>query len=402
MFEAFYEIIKEFSPEWQLYLTYLPHFSIAFFTGVLLTPIIGYIAVKLNIFDLPAHERKSKSTLNTSDNPTRHIHKKRVPFLGGLAVLIPFIGYMLFTAGQDPVMISILIATGLITVAGALDDIFNLPSKVQFGIHILAAFIIAFSVVNIEVIQNPFGGYFNLNLFSWNFSLFGLPQQLILPGDLIIIGWIVVCINAVKWVGGSDGILEGNSVLALVFLFIIGLQGGHVDVAQMSILLSGTILGFLIYNFPPAKIYTGASGKTAYGFLIAVFAIISGSKIATTMILLFIPLVDFVFVLVNRIIKHKPRSLAQLLKINDKTHLHHKLLELGLTKKQTLLVESSVTLLVGSLGVLTAGVTRLFLLFLIGFIGTIILLILHQISKKRRVKLEQEKEAESPESKYSY
>lgn len=402
MFKAFYETIEALPREWQQYLTYLPHLVIAFFTGVLLTPIIGYVAVKLNIYDLPAHQRRSRATLNTNDNPNRHIHKKRIPFWGGLAVLIPFILYLMTFVDHDSVLIPILIATSLITIAGTLDDVVNLPSKLQFFVHILAAAIIAFSVINIDIIQNPLGGYFDLDIFSLDFSLFGLPQQLVLPGDLIIIAWILVCINAVKWVGGSDGILEGNSVIAFIFLFMISLQGNHIEVAKMSIALAGVISGFMVYNFPPAKIFTGCSGKTAYGFLIGVFAIISGSKIATTMILLFIPLIDFVFVLANRIIVHKPKSIGELLKINDKTHLHHKLLEVGLTKKQTLLLESSITLLVGSLGVLTAGITRLFILLIIGFVGTVTLLILNQILKRRREKINKEKRTESPESKYSY
>ena len=144
---------------------------------------------------------------------------------------------------------------------------------------------------------------------------------------------------------------------------------------------------------------TGSAGKTVYGFLICVLSIITDTKLSTTIILLALPIIDFAYVIIKRYITYKPKSFKELLRINGPDHFHHQLIKLGLTRIQIVLVEMTITLLLGSLAILTTGALTYFVLVLVLAISIgIIVLINIRASKKQK---EEEKE-ESPESKYSY
>jgi UDP-GlcNAc:undecaprenyl-phosphate GlcNAc-1-phosphate transferase len=133
--------------------------------------------------------------------------------------------------------------------------------------------------------------------------------------------------------------------------------------------------------------------------MLALLALVSDSKISTSIMLLGLPVLDAVYVLVRRIIKHKPKNLKDLMQINDTTHLHHKLLELNLSRLQVLLVESSVALFFGSIAIATTGAMRYFGVI---FGLAVILLLIVIINKRANQKKEKDKKSESPESKYSY
>jgi UDP-GlcNAc:undecaprenyl-phosphate GlcNAc-1-phosphate transferase len=143
---------------------------------------------------------------------------------------------------------------------------------------------------------------------------------------------------------------------------------------------------------------SGSSGRSVYGFMIALLALISDAKISTSIMLLALPVLDAIFVIVRRIFVHKPKSLKELLKINDTTHLHHRLLQLKLTRIQVLLLESSIALIIGSVAIATTGAMRYFAVI---FGLALVLLLIVVINYKANKRKEKEKE-KSPESKYSY
>jgi UDP-GlcNAc:undecaprenyl-phosphate GlcNAc-1-phosphate transferase len=144
---------------------------------------------------------------------------------------------------------------------------------------------------------------------------------------------------------------------------------------------------------------SGSSGKSVYGFVLALLALISDAKISTSIMLLGLPVLDAIFVVIRRIIKHKPKSISELMRINDTTHLHHKLLDLNLNRIQVLLLESSIALLFGSAAIATTGAMRYFALI---FGLAIILLLIVIINNRAQKKKDREKKPASPESKYSY
>lgn len=403
--ETFVELLSSFDflrliPDVYLkYLQYFPLFLVALVSSLLITPIIGHISIKLKIFDNPSHLRATK--LNKYDDPGRHIHSKPIPFLGGLAVIIPLVLMILFFLKLSPIVITILIALAILIAAGILDDVYNLPASFQLVAQILASLVIVFSNIDVSFMNNPFNGYLNLEVLKYSSTFLGFPISLIFPGDLLIIPWIILCTNAIKWIAGSDGLMETNSSIAFLLMFILGVRNESALIPAISIICAGSILGFLFYNFPPAKIFTGGTGKSVYGFLIATLALVNGAKIASTIIILALPIIDALFTLYIRYKVHKPKNPLDLLKINDKSHLHHQLLELGLSQKMVLLVESSVVLFAGSLAIFTTGANKFLALIVIIMLLTSSISLLH-IRNKNKKPIKRVTEEDSPESKYSY
>jgi UDP-GlcNAc:undecaprenyl-phosphate GlcNAc-1-phosphate transferase len=162
--------------------------------------------------------------------------------------------------------------------------------------------------------------------------------------------------------------------------------------------MSASLIAFLVYAVPPEKIMSGSSGRTIYGFMLGLLALITDAKISTTIMLLGLPIFDAIFVIFRRIKKYNPKSFKELLKINDTSHLHHKLLELELTTTQVLLLESSIALFFGSIGIATTGAMRYFALVFTLAAILLLIVIIHQKARKKS----EEKTQESPESKYSY
>jgi UDP-N-acetylmuramyl pentapeptide phosphotransferase/UDP-N-acetylglucosamine-1-phosphate transferase len=378
--------------EYYKYLQYLPLFLIGFALALILTPIIGEIALKHDITYKPGIRKNHKDF----DNPEKALHQGITPALGGLAVTIPILLAILFFFKLDSFTIPIILAMLVLMVGSALDDIFNLPARTQLTYQILAALIISFSVINLTNLS-----FFNLNLdiYTWNFSILGLQQSLAFPGDIILFGWILICINAVKWTAGSPGIIEANSFTIFTLIFVIAIRYSSLFSSTVSIVAAGALLLFLIFAFPPQKIMSGSSGKTLYGFLICVFAIVADAKLSTTIMLLLIPLIDFAYVIVKRLLIYKPKNLIELLRINDTNHLHHQLLKLNLTRAQIVLLEMAMTLLIGSLAILSAGAVRYFALIFGAALGIGFIVLANIRASKHKAKTEKE---ESPESKYSY
>lgn len=376
------------------YIAFLPIAMIGILSSFLLTPLIGKIAWQIGATYKPGAKRKGKDF----DNPEKAVHEKEVPALGGLSVLLPAFIITLISFEINFFTIPILAALLVLMVGSALDDIFNLDSKIQFGYQILACLIIVVSVIDLSQISFVDQDIINLSAYTLNFSILRFPFSIVLPGDIILFLWLMLCLNAVKWIGGSPGLLESYSTVIFTLLFIIGVRVSSDFSATVSIVVAGGLLGFLFYAIPPEKILSGSSGKSVYGFLIALLALINESKISTTIMLLSLPLLDAAFVVLKRIVTHKPKSFFQLMRINDTFHFHHQLMKLNISKTQILLIEGFIALIIGSIAIATAGAMKYFaLIFGLSIILLLIVIINFKAEKRRK-----EKEKETPESKYSY
>ena len=374
------------------YIQYWPILLIGMVLALILTPIIGHIATKYDITYKPGVKRKDKEF----ENEQKAVHEGVTPALGGLALTIPALIAILVFFRLDSFTLPLVLALSILIIGTALDDIFNLPAKIQFGYQLLAASIIAFSVINLTNLS-----LFNLPLDSyvWNFSILGLQQSLALPGDILLIFWILVCINAVKWTAGSPGIIEANSLIIFALIFVIAIRSTSLFSATLSILMAGGLLVFLIFAFPPQKIMTGSSGKTIYGLLICVLALIADSKFSTTIMLLALPVIDFAYVIIKRFIIYKPKNLIELIRISDTNHIHHQLLKLNLNRKQVVLIETAITLFLGSFAVLSTGALRFFAIILVLALCIAFIVYINIRASQRKFT---DKKGESPESKYSY
>jgi UDP-GlcNAc:undecaprenyl-phosphate/decaprenyl-phosphate GlcNAc-1-phosphate transferase len=376
--------------EYGKYLEYWPIFLIGFIASFFLTPLIGRLALKKNITYVPNKGRRE------TDNPEKALHKGITPSLGGLAITIPALLAILVFFRLDSFTIPIVLSLVVLMAGATLDDIFNFPPQIQILYQMLATAIIAFSVLSITSI--PFFNI-NLNMFSLDFSLFGIQQSLAIPGDIFLFLWLLVCINAVKWTAGSPGIIEANSLVIFSLIFVIAIRSGAVFSASISALVSASLLAFLIFAFPPQKIMTGSSGKSVYGFLVCILALVADAKISTTVMLLMLPLIDFVYVIVKRYLTYKPKSFGDLMKLSGPDHLHHQLMKLELSRSQLVLIEMSATLFLGSFAILTTGALRYFTLTIALALGIAFIVYTNIRASKKKKKIEDRK---SPESRYSY
>lgn len=375
------------------YLIYLPIFLIGLIFSFLVTPLLGRFAKRFGAIYFPKVKRKNREY----DNAQKAIHEVETPALGGLAVGIAVVVGITIFFRLDAFTIPILLASLVLIVGSVLDDIFNLSSKVQIAYQLLASIIIAISIIDLTFVSFFTTDFLNLTALSWSTQILNIPLSFVFPGDLILIFWILLCINAVKWVGGSPGLIESYSLIIFLLLFVIGVRTFSLFSSTLSILISGTLISLLYFAYPSPKIMSGSSGKSIYGFLISILALISGVKFSTTIMLLAIPIIDAMYVIVYRYITYKPKNIISLMKINDTSHLHHKLLKLNLTSRQILLIETSISLLIGSLAILSTGALRYFaLIFGISAVIAFIVFINYKASTKEKVK------EESPESKYSY
>jgi UDP-GlcNAc:undecaprenyl-phosphate GlcNAc-1-phosphate transferase len=395
-FTSLTEIITNWisNPTLSKYLAFVPIALIAFLATFLITPIIGKIAWSLGATYKPGVKQKGK----VFDNPAKAIHDVETPNLGGLAVVLPAFVITLLSFKLNAFTIPILLALGVLLIGSTLDDIYNLNARIQFGYQILATLIIVVSIVDLSQIGIIDKEILDLSAYSLQFNIFNFPLSIVLPGDFFLFFWLLLCLNAVKWVGGSPGLLETYSGVIFTLIFIVGIRTASDFTSTMSIAISASLLAFLFYAIPPEKIMSGSSGKSVYGFVIALLALINDSKISTSLMLLGLPILDAIYVVIRRIIKYKPKSIKELLKINDTSHFHHKLLELNLSRIQVLLIESSIALLFGSIAIATTGAMRYFgVIFGIALILLAIVMVNNQAEKKK-----QREEEKTPESKYSY
>ncbi|MBN1618106.1 undecaprenyl/decaprenyl-phosphate alpha-N-acetylglucosaminyl 1-phosphate transferase [Candidatus Dojkabacteria bacterium] len=391
------QTINNYLPDnYHPYTKYLPLFLISILITLFSTPIAGYVARKFNIIGKPPSQRDGKKF---SDR--RHLEKQPLPKFGGTAVIIPLLIICFVTLKPDTNLLFLLAGVSVLVVMGIIDDIYEISATAQYSAQMIAAILIFISPMNLSFISTPFGGTIDLDW--WNFlgKIGEIPFEIILPGDLFLIGWILVCINAVKWVGGADGLIEGNSFLGFLALFLLSVRVNEQIPATVSITMAGLLFGFLFYNFKPAKIMSGSPGKSTYGYILAVLGLLSGAKIMLTMIILMMPLTDFVIVIVGRIIKYKPKSFKQLMSISDQSHLHHRLLNLGLTESTVAFVEYLISAVMAAIALAFSGAMKGFALLLAFIIIAIFTYLIFKVANKIR-KEKNKPQGDTPEQKYSY
>jgi UDP-GlcNAc:undecaprenyl-phosphate GlcNAc-1-phosphate transferase len=271
------------------------------------------------------------------------LHKKGVPRLGGLAIYLAFfITLFMFyifkrslLKGYEVKIAGIFLASTLTVLCGLYDDLVRrLSYKIKFTIQILAVSIIAFFGYRISVITNPFDGLIYIG------SL----------GIVFVIIWMITIMNAINLIDGLDGLACGVSVIVCMSFLIMAYRQGHVFTLLIVTSAIGAGLGFLRYNFYPAKLFLGDSGSLFLGFILGILAIESSIKRATAISLiiplltLFIPITSIFFTFTRRIAGAKNPFKP------DNKHLHYRFLRTGLSHRDVVLIYYSVTLIYAILG----------------------------------------------------
>lgn len=348
---------------------YIVPFLLALLASVVLTFIVRKIAIKFQIFDRPA------------DSPERKVHKVPVPLLGGLAIFLSIVivtaGYTFFsdrvTGGYmlPKYLIGILIAGTLIMVGGYLDDKYNFKPIKQIIWPILACLVIIGVGIGVNYITNPLGGVLYLDTIKIKLlTIGGLPYYFLLLADIFALFWLMGMMYTTKFLDGLDGLASGITTIGAFVLFFLSLnqEVAQPETALIAIILAGAAFGFLLFNFHPAKIFLGEGGSLFIGFMLGVLSIISGAKIATALLIMGIPILDVVWVIVRRLFfeKKSPFTTA------DKKHLHFRLLDIGLSHRQAVLVLYFICILFGGTALFISGQQKLIALIIL--LGIMIIL----------------------------
>lgn len=278
--------------------------------------------------------RKIAFQINAVDNHIggRHIHKKPIPKLGGVAIFFGFLlGYMLF-GEQSAMMNAILIGSFIIVLTGVMDDITELNPMTKFMGQLAAACIVVFYGNILLSDISAFGIYIDFNVFSYPLTIF----------------FILGCINCINFIDGLDGLSGGISLIYYLTIGIIATIQGKMGLDfVLSFVMLGSTLGFLVYNFNPALIFAGDSGAMFMGFIISVIALLGFKNVTMTsliipLLVLAIPILDTLFAILRRTLKGEKVSQG------DRFHIHHQLLNRNFSQRTAVLLILGTDLLFAS------------------------------------------------------
>ncbi|EHB45778.1 MULTISPECIES: MraY family glycosyltransferase [Paenibacillus] len=314
---------------------YIIGFIVALALALVLTPLVKKFAVKIGAVDVPN---------------ARKVHTRIMPRLGGLGIYLAFVLGLIAVLPFLPDSLSprdanfmkaFLIGGSMIVLIGALDDRFELSAKVKFLAQIAAACVVVFGFnITVDFVNIPFQDRYSA-LESW----VSIP---------LTIFWIVGVTNAINLIDGLDGLAAGVSGIAIGTISVMAFLMGNTTVALLCLLLLGGIIGFLFFNFHPAKIFMGDTGSLFLGFSLAMLSLLGFKQIAivsfiTPLIIIGVPLSDTFFAIVRRKIQKKPIFAP------DKGHLHHCLRELGFSHRQTVLIIYVIAAFFGVLAVIQSS-----------------------------------------------
>lgn len=304
---------------------YLLVLGFAIGTAMFFTPRIRWLSLKKRLVDKRDH---------------RKAHKKVVTRLGGIAIYLAFTMAMglAFLLERGPAMkefisefIAMLAGGTIILALGIYDDVRGADARKKFSVQIIAAFILVVFGFKIAIVTNPFSRTIELGFLA-------IPVTLL---------WVVGITNAINIIDGVDGLAAGVVAIVSLTLFLLSLPQGNVPLAFLSAALAGTTLGFLRYNFSPAKLFMGDTGSMFLGFILAAMAIEGNRKSTVAVALLIpiialgVPIIDTLLAVIRRLLKG-----AHIFRADDE-HIHHQLLRLGLSHKQVTLILYFITILLG-------------------------------------------------------
>lgn len=303
------------------------------------TPLVKILAHKVGAIDVPKDSRR--------------MHKVPIPRMGGLAIFLGFLFSVLLFIDITPQLQGILIGAVVIVVLGIVDDIVPLPALLKFVVQIAAALIVVYHGTRITMFSNPniFSENSHINLGMWS-----VP---------ITVLWIVAITNAVNLIDGLDGLAVGVSSIASFSLFIITIIVPEHNIALLMAALAGACIGFMPYNFNPAKIFMGDTGSTFLGFILAsvsvqgLFKFYTVISFAVPFLILGLPIFDTMFAIGRRLI-HGQNPMSA-----DRGHVHHRLIDMGFNQKQSVTILYLMSGLLGLSAVVLTSSGEIKALFLV-------------------------------------
>ncbi|MBJ6298179.1 glycosyltransferase family 4 protein, partial [Staphylococcus aureus] len=287
--------------------------AVTMIVSLTITPIVIAISKRLNLVDKPNF---------------RKVHTKPISVMGGTVILFSFLIGIWIGHPIETEIKPLIIGAIIMYVLGLVDDIYDLKPYIKLAGQIAAALVVAFYGVTIDFISLPMGT-------TIHFGFLSIPITVI---------WIVAITNAINLIDGLDGLASGVSAIGLITIGFIAILQANIFITMICCVLLGSLIGFLFYNFHPAKIFLGDSGALMIGFIIGFLSLLGFKNITIIalffpIVILAVPFIDTLFAMIRRVKKGQHIMQA------DKSHLHHKLLALGYTHRQTVLLIYSISIL---------------------------------------------------------
>ncbi len=323
-------------------------FFLSFALSFLLAPISIFIARRFNLIDDPQKNRHVKV-----------IHSVPTPRAGVIGISTSIVISALLFLPIDEHLRAILAGVLVLTVLGVLDDKYNLNPYIRLVIMAFAALLPIISGIGIAYITNPFGGIIDLSHPQISFFLFGAIRTIWVASDLFALIWIISLMNFLNLgAKGVPGQLSGIVGIAAIIIALLSLQFSA-DITEWPVIilasiLSGAYIGFLPWHIFPQRIMPGFGGSTVAGYLLAILAILTTTKVGTLLVVMGVPLIDTTYIIIRRIFERKSPVWG------DKTHLHHKLMTLGLTQEQTSFFYWTVTAILGAIALNLHAASKLY------------------------------------------
>ena len=301
-------------------------FFVAAIVAALLSPAVIWLYTKNKWLDDPNQDSHAKKT-----------HQHPVPRGGGLVIFFTILIASFFFLEYDSYLLHIMSAAAILMIVGFLDDIYDLSPVLRLGTGLLASLLVVLSGIGIAYVSNPFApGVVHLNTLQLPINLFGEKHTIWVLSDLFAILFMQWNMNIVNWSKGVDGQMPGFVSIAFVIIGILSLtfidDPTQFNTAHLSFILAGAYAGFLIWNWYPQRIMPGYGAGSLAGFFLSVLAILSGAKVATTLMVLAVPTADAIFAIARRLRAGKSPLWG------DRGHLHHKLLDVFHWSKQKIAV----------------------------------------------------------------
>lgn len=318
---------------------FLPIGFLAILITLVLTPVIKRIAIRIGLVEYPDERR---------------VHTAPLPLGGGVGIYISFWLTIFLSGNWTSHLIGILLASTIILLTGLIDDKWQLSPALKLAGQLLASIVLVISGTQIQYVTNPFGGMVHL-------AVWGIPITLL---------WLVSITNIVNFIDGLDGLAAGVVVIACAPMVGIALLMEQPFAAMLAIVLAGSVLGFLPYNFNPARIIMGDSGALFLGFVLGAISIEGALKgptaiaLAVPILALGLPIIDTVFAVVRRFRAGRPVYEA------DKGHVHHRLLAIGYTQRQAVVLLYALSGVLGAAALMLLGLRVGHALLFVGVVVT--------------------------------
>lgn len=328
----------------------------ALFLSLVITAVVRCLALRHQLVDAPDGGRK--------------LHASAIPLGGGVAIyfacavptlLVLFLTNHFTSGAIKPLAFAGLLIGGLVLILGGLlDDKYRLRAKQSIIFPVLASLIAVVCGIGVTKLTNPFGSPFLLTS--------GLSS-------ILTFLWLLSTTYTTKLLDGLDGLATSISTVAAILIMALSLsvKFWQPDVALLAAVAAASLLGFLVWNWHPARIFLGEGGSTFLGFLVGVLAVISGGKVATALLVLGLPALDVIFVIIRRLARQQNPFTA-----SDRDHLHYLLLDSGLTARQVVLLYVALAIIFGATTLFLVSWQKLIILAILATVAALMAISLHK------------------------